>query len=253
MKIFSRLLIVISLSAYLSAPVLAVVDPLEAPNSENVQQEEKDIRTQEREQKLADKEAEREEKAAERYQFKCEKASSRIDVITENYTEKFNRHAETYRNIITRVDTVLTELSAKGYDTSEAELALADFSSQLDEIEVEFEEFVISLENNGDELCADSEYDFKAGLQESKAKLREVRSKLLKLRSIYQDQVKPALLELREQIRNSADGEERTSDVEIQKPVDRDSAQEEADDSVEDEENDSEPIDDSEDNEVDNT
>lgn len=149
-------------------------------------------------------------------EFRCEVTSSKMDMMMSRYRTNFERHHDTYKNIVTRVSDVLDQLEEKGFDVTEARTALAQFNEEIDKAQTDFDGFAYQIEQSRGTLCQNgNENDFKQSLNRSRLQLQEVRKSLLMLRSRYQRDVKPALLELREQVRNAQDGETVPGDVVI--------------------------------------
>lgn len=150
-------------------------------------------------------------------EFKCEITSSKMDMVTARYRTHFERHHDTYKNIVTRVSDVLDQLEDKGYDVDSARTALNSFDNDIDNAQTEFDAFLYQMEQAKGILCQNGNADnFQQSLNQSRTQLQEVRKNMLSLRSRYQRDVKPALLELRQQVRLTQDETTVPGDVTMQ-------------------------------------
>ncbi len=153
---------------------------------------------------------------ANQNQFKCEITSSKIDALMARYQNTFEKHTGVYENIAMRVGEVLNQLEDQGYDVEDARRANNQFEGDIEDVQVEFNGFVYQLEQGKSSLCdGDNQEEFKQSMNQARNQLKDVRASLLQLRSQYQDEVKPLLLELREQVR-AAEDELTPGDVPVQ-------------------------------------
>ncbi len=148
-------------------------------------------------------------------EFKCEITSSKMDTLELRYKKAFEKHQGTYKNIITRINEVLLTFEEEGYDTENAKKAVNGFEEKVNNVQTEYDGFVFQMQQAKDSLCEDNNQgDFKQSLNKARNQLKLLRQEMLALKSSYEKDVKPALLELREQIRDAEDSRV-PSDVEV--------------------------------------
>lgn len=155
------------------------------------------------------------DKKEAKLEFKCEVTSSKMDALELRYKKAFEKHQGTYKNIISRINEVLTTLEEEGYDTENAKTAVNGFEEKVNNVQTEYDGFVFQMQQAKDYLCEDNNQgEFKQSLNQSRNQLKLLRQEMLALKNAYEKDVKPALLELREQIRDAED-ERVPSDIEV--------------------------------------
>lgn len=161
-------------------------------------QERIEERKEERQERMEDRKEQREERKEKR----CENVNNRIDTRIQRYENNQQRHRDVFGKIVNRVESVIDKLKAKGADTSDLSSALSTMKDMIKDLESEHSEFIDELKETKNYECGSSEGKFREQLKEARGSLLEVRSKVVEIRKYYQTDVRPEIIELREELKS---------------------------------------------------
>lgn len=183
-------------------------DVLKAEREER-NEERKELREgikEERGERKEEREENREERKAER----CKRVESRIQTRVGRYENKQEQHRNVFGKVVTRVESIILKLKDKGLDTSKLASDLSTLKEKVKDLENEHEEFIAGLNATESHACGESEGEFKNQLGEARKMSTEVRSKLVEVRTYYQTVVRADILELKNELLETATEDQET-------------------------------------------
>lgn len=130
---------------------------------------------------------------------KCSKITASIDAKI----NKYNSNADHPRlsKLQTRLSEIITKIKAKGYDTSKLEADLATLKTKTETCKTAYGQFIAKLGATKNFACGQSQGQFRAALQASKAQMESAQAACKDARSFINTVIKPDLKALREKMK----------------------------------------------------
>jgi hypothetical protein len=130
---------------------------------------------------------------------RCQRNEDRIDDQINKLQKNQQNRVNAYEQITNKFDNLVVNLEGQGYDTLALESAVDNFKLQLESFYAEHERLMSQLQNTRNYACGDSEGQFRGELQKAREQLRIAHQKRLELRRCFVDEVRPLILDIREQ------------------------------------------------------
>lgn len=134
---------------------------------------------------------------------RCGIAEDRINLVISRYQNNSQRRTSVHQKINDKVTTILDTMDDGGYNTTEARAELAKMNTLSSELENLVNQKIQLLEESQNYECGNSDGAFKTKIQESIQLNLQIREKVLEIRTQYQNQLRPALQDLRDQVTDS--------------------------------------------------
>lgn len=152
------------------------------------------------------------ERRTERQQFKQNLTKERCDFVNQKISERLS-HDQRFSNLkarIASVTTLITNLGGK-YDTKAVLDALTQMNSLIDTFTKDNNTLANGLKDTQNFKCGEADGQFLTKLRDSKTLFATVRQDAVNIRTYFAQTLKPAIVSLREQIRQSRQKESNTS------------------------------------------
>jgi len=140
------------------------------------------------------------EKRQDALEARCQRNEDRIDDQINKLQKNQQNRINAYKQITNKFDNLVVNLEGQGYDTLALESAVDNFKLQLESFYAEHERLMSQLQNTRNYACGDSEGQFRGELQKAREQLRIAHQKRLELRRCFVDEVRPLILDIREQM-----------------------------------------------------
>ena len=167
---------------------------------------------EEHEEKVRELKREREEKKLELKENiaeRCNLTEEKVDEKIEQFRESQAKHLERYEALKEKLANLIARLEENGYDVTELQNDLIVLEEKIAVLSEKFEAFVVQLEETADYECGNSDGNFVAAMKEAKDALAEVRTATLDVKTYYVETVKPDIVALRDQIRETSKEDSR--------------------------------------------
>lgn len=151
------------------------------------------------------KDTAKENATEQRSVYKCESAILKADAILSRYQRNHENHQYIYQNMVSRITEVLDQIDKSGYDTTEARTQLDLFQIQIQNTNQEMEQLGVAIQNAKTNICNEDSDGTRNSLEQAREQLRNIKKEMLQLRSFYQENVKPELIKLRQQMATDTD------------------------------------------------
>lgn len=151
-------------------------------------------------------------KKDEKEEVKCEKIKEKINSQLTQFENNQQNRKKAYEQIQNKLNNLVINLKKQGLDTTGLENTLADFKNQLQNFYTEHEELMTQLRATQNYACEESDGQFKGELKKTREQLRIAHRERLELRKQFVEEIRPALLELRNQIQTQNTDESSTED-----------------------------------------
>lgn len=133
---------------------------------------------------------------------RCDRVTNRISERITRWDNNEPEKHRLYNNIVPRVQKMITNLKAKGYDTAELQEALNNLNDAILKRHADAKVLVSLLKDTKEFACGESEGAFKDALKKAQDQWKIFHADTLEIRNIWQNQVRPAIRKLKEQKRN---------------------------------------------------
>jgi hypothetical protein len=145
-----------------------------------------------------------------RIENRCENAQQRINNLRTRLSDVIEKRREAYQNTSTRIEELSQKLKAAGVDTTELDLAISEMQTVLVEARNSVDSYMQNLADMTEMECTVDGEGFKLLLEDARAKRAEILSTQLSIKTIKDEQLKPALEEIRQSLAslNTQEGEE---------------------------------------------
>lgn len=135
----------------------------------------------------------------ERMEKSCEEVTKRVNSVTARYDKNHQGQLIKYQKLQERVKKTIAALGEKGYDTAALSAALPDLDTKIEKLSADYAIFIENLEKSKQFTCGESNGDFKEAMLLARESLVQVREDILDIREYYNDAIRPAMLELKQQ------------------------------------------------------
>lgn len=129
----------------------------------------------------------------------CQMTEEKIQKRIGRYEDLDADHKVKYLQIVENLKKLADRLAAKGYNTTEIRAAYAGLNDKIISTHGDYGRFVAFLNQTKGYACGKSDGEFKAILLQAREQLRLVEQSRKEVRKYYQEVVKPALMNLKNQ------------------------------------------------------
>lgn len=136
----------------------------------------------------------------QRLQQRWETVQKRIELIITRFENNHERHVKAYNKAKERVQKLVEELGAKGYDVSRLSQDLATWDGMFQEFARDYAAFIEKLEEISGLTPEQAQGQFMSLIREARELLRAVRQDALDIRLFYQQTIRADIQELRDQL-----------------------------------------------------
>ena len=140
-----------------------------------------------------------EEQRREKLEDRAKRIEDRIDLIMERFNTKKDRHVATCKRIKARLEQVIENLSAKGYDTGKLSEDLGALDEKIAEFAKGCAALMEKLEDARKYAAGESGGDFREAMQAARAQMRVVREDVMDIKKYYRTVMKPDIQALKSQ------------------------------------------------------
>lgn len=127
---------------------------------------------------------------------RCVKVQERIGGVLERYTELKQSQLQKYHRISEKVAQILDRAAAAGLPVADLRSQLAEFDTQVRELADRYEQVRAKLVEIQSMDCTANPEGYKAAFEQARELLKGVHDDAATLRGIYQEQIRPKLVEL---------------------------------------------------------
>lgn len=130
----------------------------------------------------------------------CERVETMVDTRIARFDNNYERNLNRYQAMFERLQTIIEAFSEQGYDTSQLEAAVGEMESQILTVQSEYELFIEQLRASQEYACGESDGEFRNAISEARGQMRAFRQASSETRTFYQTEIRPLLLDLRQQV-----------------------------------------------------
>ena len=129
------------------------------------------------------------EKKEQRILNLCEMLGDRVQNKISMFEKHKDDHVANYQKAKEKLQSIVSDLEAKGYDVTELKEDLANFDVMIKEYAQLYVNFIDSLKNTQGYACGESDGDYKEALGRAHQLLRQIQDKRKELRFYYRDEI----------------------------------------------------------------
>jgi hypothetical protein len=152
----------------------------------------------------------REEVKEKRMVQRCENVTELVSQKVERYNTNREMYVGKYERLRERIAAWANRLEEDGYDVSNLEASLTTLDTKIANVSQLHESFVTKLDDLKNYECGNSDGAYKQALEVSREALTTVRDGVSEVRKYYIEEVKPLVIDLRNQV--AADKESSESE-----------------------------------------
>jgi len=167
--------------------------------TEEIEKYKQELRQQK--QNVETRQVEVEEKKEQRILNLCEVLGERVQNKISMFEKHKDDHVANYQKAREKLQKIVNELEAKGYDVTELRTDLVKFDTMIKDYAQLYMNFIDSLKNTQGYACGESDGDYKDALSKSHELLRQLQEKRKELRFFYRDEIREDIKDLRKQAR----------------------------------------------------
>jgi hypothetical protein len=134
---------------------------------------------------------------------RCEIVEQNIDRLINRYDALHPQIVGRYENAVDRLEDLNQRLLNEGYDTSDVQFALDYMSNMVIEISQMNIDLQIKLADAKALSCNENEVLYRDTVQEAQEMLKNMKERAQEIKDYYISDVKPAVQELKDQVRNN--------------------------------------------------
>lgn len=148
------------------------------------------------------------EERMEQRQGLCAQRAERVYQRVLQYQQNKEQHRILYQTASVKVNNVVDGLKNKGYDTASLEASLTKANNLVDEAQELHSLFIAQLSDNSENASCDDIEGAREYLEEAHTTLAQLNDVRSQIRSIYNDEIKPELLRLRQELASNTQDEQ---------------------------------------------
>jgi hypothetical protein len=137
-----------------------------------------------------------------------------LELKVERYNTNREMYVGKYERLRLRIAAWASRLEEDGYDVTDLEASLATLDTKIDAVSALHEEFITKLENIKNFECGNSDGAYTQALTTSREALTAVRDGVSEVRKYYKEEVKPLVIDLRNQVAQDKDKETDETETE---------------------------------------
>ncbi len=130
---------------------------------------------------------------------RCDAINARVRAHVNNLNVRKDNHIEIYKKRHQQLTELSVRLQSKGYDVTKLTADLLTLKTMIDQLEIEYKEFITSTEATLSLDCLQSLTDYKQYLSGSRVKLAEFRQQARSIHEFLQGTIKTDLKAIRQQ------------------------------------------------------
>jgi len=142
----------------------------------------------------------REEEKEQRITEKCVNVTELVQQKVERYNTNREMYVGKYERLRERIAAWANRLEEDGYDVAKLEASLVTLDSKIANVSALHEAFITKLDDVKNYECGNSDGAYKQALETSREALAAVRDGVSEVRKYYLEEVKPLVIELRNQV-----------------------------------------------------
>lgn len=136
----------------------------------------------------------------QRLEQRWETVQKRIELIITRFENNKERHTEAYNKVKEKVQKLVEELGAKGYDVSKLSQDLATWDGMFQKFARDYATFIEKLEEISGLTPEQAQAHFMSLIREAREMLRVVHQDALDIRLFYQQAIRADIQELRGEV-----------------------------------------------------
>jgi uncharacterized protein YdhG (YjbR/CyaY superfamily) len=145
------------------------------------------------------KKTEMQQKKDEMLAQKCAKIQERVAERSSNFEGIKEKHMSVYKNMADRISKFIDRLSGQGYDVSKIQADLVVLNEKIQKFSTDFSAQTAKLGETKDFACGHSDGEFRGKLAEARTEMQAVRADAADIRNYMSATVRPDILALKEQ------------------------------------------------------
>jgi len=142
----------------------------------------------------------REEEKERRITEKCVNVTELVMQKVERYNANREMYVGKYERLRERIAAWANRLEEDGYDVAKLEASLVTLDSKIANVSALHETFITKLDDVKNYECGNSDGAYKQALETSREALAAVREGVSEVRKYYLEEVKPLVIDLRNQV-----------------------------------------------------
>lgn len=127
---------------------------------------------------------------------RCNGAQTKLTTLQTNAEKHSTQNDDRTNKIVEKIDKIIDKLKDAGYNTESLEKAKAIVDEKNKALQEAYQAYVNALSDAAKNDCKRDPEGFKASLEESKAKFKELRAARADLRGALREQLRPALQDI---------------------------------------------------------
>ncbi|MDP1833727.1 MAG: hypothetical protein U0944_00425 [Candidatus Moranbacteria bacterium] len=148
---------------------------------------------------IEDQKGEQQQKREETREQRCARIQERIANGSTDADNRKEKHMSVYGNMVDRISKFITRLADDDYDVSKIQADLAVLEEKIQKFSDDYATQVAKIGDTKNLACGQSDGDFKNGLVEARAMMKNVRADAADIREYMLKTVRPDIQALRGQ------------------------------------------------------
>lgn len=134
----------------------------------------------------------------------CKKVETRMQARYQKYETNKALHKQTYDKVNTKVETIIADFKAKGYDVSELEADLAQLETKIAKLYTDHDALIQKMKEISKDVCVSTRENLETKIQEiQKYRLETIKVDVLDIRTFYSTVLRPDMVKLIQEVKTS--------------------------------------------------
>ena len=130
---------------------------------------------------------------------RCAKFKDKMETKISNIQDKQEQHKNTLDNLTNRLETLISRLDGKGYDTAQLKTDLDTLKNKIKKFKSDLAALVEKANNTKDNVCSDDDAKIKVNLGGTRTLVQAVRNDVKDIRIFYINEIRPDIQAIKKQ------------------------------------------------------
>lgn len=135
----------------------------------------------------------------------CEEIATRMEAKVETFEQRNRAHSYRYQLMVERLESVLERFNENGYDVASLETALQGLQERIEAVQTAQQDFLTVIKEAQEFKCENTDTVFRDNKVNAEDELSAVREAKQELRTYFENEVIPAIQQLRSQLPSASE------------------------------------------------
>lgn len=130
---------------------------------------------------------------------RCTRITARLNERISVFETRKNKHETSYDNLKSRLNTLVSKLDARGYDTNDLKSEILTLGNKMDKFKGDYDAFLSKLSEIKGYVCSHTDAEAIVKVGEARTLLKTVRGDESDIRNYYMTVIRPDIVQISKQ------------------------------------------------------